>query len=537
MWRRVCDSAATDMVDALSDSSCNREDQVFTAPRRLAVRTLAHRTATAGAVAVVVLTSAVTLASPATSAPRTATTAKVHEAKPGVSGAAITLASQVTLDGDKRDVDLATDRSGRTYVAWISAPVSNSSSRQVHLCTLPLHATACAGGVQAIDTPDASTAGGIRVLATAAGAVTILWYHTHSGGGNVSEATSSSGGPLSSATNVVNGPQDAVLADAELGPGNSIWTVVAPESGSGLQVTPGIGKPATTISTGGQVNYARLVFAGSTAIIATSEFDGAGGFEKPIRYASRQGSSWTGFKTVAGTETDGDDFGLTRTSAGVRLTAPSAANELPAVAKWTGHAFTRAVAIGDHSTCVPSSYSTFADASGRLASVSNECGTFSVDNLPATTHAAISRFSGGDTAAGDPQIASLPRGYAWVAWTVQFSSNALQGDKLKIVPLLLPGLGKKASHGGAHGSVTLTGPTSCQPNDTLAVGVAGHAKPGWTVGARKLTLAGKKIGHSLNGAALTPGKAYSLKGTVVFSHGGSHSTVTATLKFRSCPNP
>jgi hypothetical protein len=441
------------------------------------------------------------------------------------------------MDGDKRDVDLATDRSGRTYVAWISAKASDSSARQVHLCTLPLHATRCAGGVQDVDSPDAPTADGIRILATPAGAVTIVWYHSHSGGGNVSEVTSASGGPLSAATNVVNGPQSGSLLDAEIGPGNSIWTVVGPESGSTLQVTPGVGKSPTTVTTASHVDYARLAFAGSTAILATSAFEGAGGFEKPIQYASRPGSSWTGFKNVAGTETDGDDFGLARTSAGVRLTAPAASSQLPTVARWIGHAFTRAAAIGDHSTCVPSSYDTFADASGRLAGVSNECGKFAVDNLPATTHAAITRIAGGDVAAGDPQIASLPRGYAWVAWTVQFSSNALQGDKLKIVPFLLPGLAKKVAHRGPHGTVTVTGPTSCQPNDTLSVAVAGHAKHGWKIRSRVLTLAGKKIGHSLNGAALKPGKRYALKGTVVFSHGSSRSTVKATLTFRSCPNP
>jgi hypothetical protein len=510
---------------------------VITAPHRLAARGFVRRTATAGAVAALAITSVVTLASPATSAPTAARAAALRAAKPGISGAAITLASQVTMDGDRHDVDLATDRSGRTYVAWISAPTTNSASRQVHLCTLPLHATACAGGIRVVDSPDAPTAGGLRVLATPGGAVTIVWYHSHSGGGTASEVTSQSGGPLSAVSTVVNGPQTATLLDAEIGPGNSIWTVLGPESDTGLLVTPGVGKTTTHVSTPGHVDYARLAFAGSTPIIATSSFEGAGGFEKPIQYASRPGSTWTGFKNVAGTETNGTDIGLSRTSAGVRLTAPSASNEQPAVAKWTGHAFTRATSIGDHSSCVPSSYSTFADASGRLAGVSNECGKFAVDNLPATTHAAISRIAGGDVAAGDPQIASLPRGYAWVAWTVQFSSNALQGDKLKIVPFLLPGLRKRASHGGAHGTVTVTGPTSCQPNDTISVGVAGHGKHGWTVRSRRLTLAGRKIGHSINGAALKPGKVYALKGTVVFGHGGSHSTVKATLKFRSCQNP
>jgi hypothetical protein len=507
---------------------------VFALLRRHAARAFARHAATTGVVAAVAVTSVLTLAPHASSAPMTGVT---RSAKPGISGAAITLASQVVLDGDRRDVDLATDRSGRTYVAWISGPATNTALRQVHLCTLPLHATACKGGVQNVGLADASTASGLRLLATPAGAVTILWYHTHTGGGDVSEATSSAGGPVSAAKNVVTGPQDAALLDAELGPGNAIWTVVGPETGSTLQVTPGVGKPKTTVTAPSHVDYAKLAFAGSTAILATSSFDGAGGFEKPIQYTSRAHSSWTGFKNVAGTETNGTDIGLSRTSSGVRLTAPSASTRLPAVARWTGHAFTRAVAIGDHSSCVPSTYDTFADASGRLAGVSNECGKFAVDNLPATTRAGIVRFSGGDVAAGDPQIATLPRGYAWVAWTVQFSSNAEQGDKLKIAPILLPGLAKRGSHRGPHGTVTVTGPTSCQPNDNLAVGVTGHGKHGWKVKSRKLTLSGRKLGHTLSGAALTPGKRYALKGSVVFAKGHSRSTVKATLTFRSCPNP
>jgi hypothetical protein len=47
----------------------------------------------------------------------------------------------------------------------------------------------------------------------------------------------------------------------------------------------------------------------------------------------------------------------------------------------------------------------------------------------------------------------------------------------------------------------------------------------------------KKVGSILNGASLTAGKKYALKGTVVFSSGSSHEKVSATVKFRSCPNP
>ena len=39
----------------------------------------------------------------------------------------------------------------------------------------------------------------------------------------------------------------------------------------------------------------------------------------------------------------------------------------------------------------------------------------------------------------------------------------------------------------------------------------------------------------LPGALLSPGGKYTLSGTVKFADGGAHSTVTAQLKFRSCP--
>ena len=83
----------------------------------------------------------------------------------------------------------------------------------------------------------------------------------------------------------------------------------------------------------------------------------------------------------------------------------------------------------------------------------------------------------------------------------------------------------------------MVGPATCLPADTISVSVKGHAKSGWRVASRKLTLGHKKVGSSLNGAALTAGKAYALKGSVVFSSGSSHETVSATVKFRACPNP
>lgn len=456
-------------------------------------------------------------------------------AKPGISGAAITVAKQVSFDGDNRAYDLATDRAGTTYLGWISAAANSSTPREIHLCTLPLHATGCKGGVQTTDSTDASTAAGIRVLATPGGAVTILWYHTSFSGGEISEATSQSGGPLSAQKDVAPAPTNGYLLDAEFGPGGSIWTVASPGSGSPLQVTEGIPAKATTVKTPYGVGFARLAFAGSTPIIAITK-DAA--ITQPAAFAYRPGHSWTAFKNVPKTWTVGTDIGLTRTSSGVRLTTGDA-DYSPVVAKWNGHGFTPRTLTGDHNSCAPNSHATVTDASGRLADVTDECGKITVSNLVNTTRAAIFRFAAGGTPAGGaPQIATLPRGYAWVAWSVQYNpASSAQGDKLEIVPVLLSDLHHKVTHHGSHGSTTVTGPASCLPAIAISVGVAGHAKHGWHVAKRTLKLGHKTLHGSLNGASLTPGKKYTLKGTVSFSDGGSHETVTASLKFKACPKP
>ena len=44
-------------------------------------------------------------------------------------------------------------------------------------------------------------------------------------------------------------------------------------------------------------------------------------------------------------------------------------------------------------------------------------------------------------------------------------------------------------------------------------------------------------GTTLDGATLTAGSSHTLTGTVTFTKGSTHLPVTATLKFKSCPNP
>ena len=84
----------------------------------------------------------------------------------------------------------------------------------------------------------------------------------------------------------------------------------------------------------------------------------------------------------------------------------------------------------------------------------------------------------------------------------------------------------------------LTGPASCLPPVGIAVKVAGTAATGWQVTSSSLALDGTALsGTTLDGATLTAGSSHTLTGTVTFTKGSTHLPVTATLKFKSCPNP
>jgi hypothetical protein len=513
-------------------------------PRLFRARTLAPRAVLAVAVATALATTslAVTGASSvvptALSAPAAPAAPAVHSVaagKPGLAGRAITLASKVSFDGDGRAYSIAADRSGKTYVAWISSSVFTSGGRQVHLCTLLLHATSCKGGIQTLTPIDAPTSAGIRLLVTPGGAVTIVWYHTSGSGGEIAEATSQSGGPLSAEHDVASAPANGFLLDAELAHDGSVWTVAEPSSASSLEIRAGVSNPPTTVHTPYHVGYAQLAFSGSTPILAITK---NAFVTVPAAFAYRRSGTWTSFKNVAGTGTAGVNLDLVHTTSGVRLiTDIGDAGYTPVVAKWNGHGFTHRIPTGD--TCVLGWHDAATDASGRLVDVSSECETITVSNFGAGSHPAILRFSPhGSTEGGQPQIASVPRGYAWVAWsTVAVSTAPADGAKLQVVLVRLPGVHRRVTHRGRHGSVTVTGPLSCLPADTISVSVKGHPKHGWRVASHKLLLGRKKLGSSLNGASLKAGKTYSLKGSVVFSSGSSHETVSATLKFRSCPNP
>jgi hypothetical protein len=468
----------------------------------------------------------------AIAAPATHGSGPVPAAKPGRTGNTITLDNKAEFSG----YDAASDASGRAYVGWISD--KGSPGRQVHLCTLPRGARRCAGGIQTINSLGASTAQGLRVLVTPGGKVTLVWMidtvASENGpqGSEIVTATSHSGGPLSPATEMATAPSFGTMLDATLGPNNSIWVLTEHSVVGGIQVRPGLGNPFVNLKTPYGVGDARVRFAGGTAVLVIQK---AGAISTPVAFASSRNGGFTGFRKLAHTWTAASDIGLTGTRSGVRLvTSEGNANYHPVAWSWSGGGFGRATLTGDFNACSPSSHDLVSDSSGRAADVSNECDDLAIANMPDTRHAVDVRFNvHGTFAGGDPQLTTTPRGTGWVVWSIESTI----ANKLMVAPVLLPGLNVTAAKTVRGNRVVVTGPTSCLPPVDTAVGVKGHPAKHWHVVSSVLRL-GSTVLHSatLRGGTLKAGARYTLSGTVRFANGGSHVTVTATLKFRSCPN-
>jgi hypothetical protein len=460
-------------------------------------------------------------------------------AKAGLVGSPILLQDNAQFDG----YDVATDGAGNAYIGWIANTDPNDgASRAVHLCTLHPGGTSCVGGIQVIDALDSSGAEGLRVLATSAGAVTLVWFHDTSPGsisgprgGEIAIATSQSGGPLTGPTDVADAPSFGQLLDAEYGPGGALWTVAEVGVGtSSIEVREGVQNPQQTVATPYSVGSAQLAFAGTTPVIAIQQY---GSVTAALATAHGVGGGFSGFTNVAHTWTADGNAALLATRSGVRLMASEDdADYFPVVAKWTGAGFAKPHLTGDHNACAPNSHDLATDASGRLADVADECGQITVSNLPATTTAGVVRFSArGIVASGTPQIATTPRGHAFVAWSVESSTS----NRLYVGRVLLPGLTTAASRISGKGRVTVSGPASCQPASTFAVAVKGSATKGWRVATATLALGGKTLVSSttIDGSKLTPNTVYALVGRVVFTKAGLSRVGTETLKFRSCANP
>ncbi|HEY7280492.1 MAG TPA: hypothetical protein VID47_02760 [Actinomycetota bacterium] len=439
-------------------------------------------------------------------------------AKPGPTRAPIVLQDHIEMFG----VDLASDSAGTAYLGWISSANGTSDARTVHLCVLPKGASACAGGIMSTDSLDHAGARDIRVLATSTGHVTLLWFHDTAGsvngpnGGRVATATYQRGGTLSDGTDRFDAPSFGDLFAAANGPGGTIWTLTwsTVNDGRELQVHPGFTAPAHNLTTPYRVIHGWLAFAGSRAVIAVDK-DGAIG--EPVAYTSGT-TSFPAFKKVLHTWNLGGAVGMVGTRSGVRLAAGTDnASYQPVISKFAGTSFGPPHLDGDTNPCAPSSHDLVTDASGRVADASAECSQVAVANLANTTNAAIVRFNTGGTPAGTtPQIATTPRGIAWVAWGIE--SNT--ADKLKVVPVLLPGLETSVTHSGPGGTVTVTGPAKCLPAVQAPVKVTAHPAQGFHLAGTTLKLAGTNVHGTINGASIPPGASRKLVGTATFTRSG-----------------
>jgi len=451
--------------------------------------------------------------------------------RPGTTGGAIVLDRNVELFG----YDMATDAAGRTYIGWISD--KNSGGRMVHLCTLPPGARSCKGGIQTIDSLDHPSANYLRLFTTPGGEVTLLWYHDTVASENgpqaseISTATSQAGGPLSTGHDVATAPSFGAMLDAAAAPNGQIWVLTVRSSAGGLQVRPGLNKPFVNLKTPYGVGAARIRFDHGTPVIVIQK---AGSIGDPVAFASFRGGSFTAFHFVKHTWTAASNIGLVGTSSGVRLvTSVANATYHPEIWTWTGNGFGHPTLTGDLNDCSPAGHDLVTDASGRVADVTAECGFVVASNMPDTRHVASIKFPvHGTSAALDYQITTTPRGSGWVAW----AKEGTVGDNLYATPVLLPDRAATATKTAQGNRVTVTGPESCLPPISFNVGVKGKPTRNWHVVASTLRL-GSKVLHSttLNGASLKPGATYTLSGTVKFDGGGTHATVTAQLKFRSCP--
>ena len=479
---------------------------------RVLIRTLTTAAA-AGAAAALSLTAA-----------SSAAAATVPASRAGLTGKAIVLVNNAEFSGD----DAVIDASGTAYVGWIA---DTGAGRKVSLCVLPRGARRCKGGVSTVDSLGDSTALGLRVLLTGPHTVTLVWQHvtvaSENGpqGDEITIATST-GGPLSAPHDVATAPSFGAMRDAVVGPHGTIWVVSEVAGGKiAVQVRPGLSNAPVTLTTPYLIGYAQIRFAGATPVLV---IDKDGAISSPVSVASQHGGTWSKFRAVARTWTSDANFGLASTPSGVRLVATvNNASYRPVVARWNGSAFGKPALTGDTNACAPSSHDPVSDASGRLADVSMECGDVAVANLPDTKHAGIFRFAVHGTFAGTlPQLATAPSGRGWVAWSIESTTS----DKLLVAPILLPGRSVSVTRSSGSHRVTLTGPASCLPPVDLRLGLRAS---GGTAASKVLRLNGTTLrSMTLHGASLTPGKSYTLTGTVRFSGG---PTITATIKFRACP--
>ena len=459
-------------------------------------------------------------------------------ANPGASGAAGghppgIVGNRIVLANEKQLVsfDVAANSAGRAYIGWIATEAD--THRYVHLCTLAVTGTGCAGGVQTISALDDS-AGGLQVLVAGNDTVKLVWFHnTTLTDASIAVASAPHGQNLTAGTDMASAPVNGELLAAEIGPGGDIWTVMYGASlPTELQVRPGFSANVETLQTPFPIGHAQLAFVGGKAVLAFEQF----GFQiKPTRYRVRStGGTWSSTHSVAHTWSVDSGAALETTGHGLRIVSNvDNASYRPVIARWTGSGFAARQLTADSNSCGAGSHDGYADPSGRLLDVSWECSQVAVANYADAAHAAIVRFSGNGTPTFTPQIASGTRGIATVVWSVQGSTSALH--KLRVAHVRLADPTVTVRHHGTGGRVTVTGPRSCLPPVNVHVGWTHHPDANWSFRSGSLRLGNTAIiSSTLDGAQLTPGKSYTLIGTAIFGRGSNRQTVQASLTFQTC---
>ncbi len=405
---------------------------------------------------------------------------------------------------------------------------------------LPPGARGCAGGVKTVAAPISASANGLTVLVTPGGLVTLVWDHTTDAseggpqGDEIATATAQGTGPLSAATDMATAPSFGAMLDATFGPNGSIWVVTEQGSDKVIQVREGLGgalrQSEDPVANRRGPDQVRREYR------SHRDPEGRGDLGKHrVHHASVTVRSLK-FRKQPHTWPSDSNIGLTNSRSGIRMVVsePNASYH-PESWSWTGNGFGRPTLTGDFNNCSPTSHDLVSDASGRVADVSTECGDLAIVNMADTRHSGVARFSihGHTFAGGTAQITTTPRGKGWVVWGEESSV----ADKLFAAPVLLPGLTVTASKTARSNHLTLSGPASCLPPVAIKVGVKGKPARNWHVASSTLKL-GNSVLHSavLNGGSLTPGKVYTLTGTVHFTGSGAHVTLTASLSFRTCPN-
>jgi hypothetical protein len=454
----------------------------------------------------------------------------------GPVGNTFTIRSGVTLSG----YDAATTKDGTTYVGWIGDDASNPSLRQLHLCVLRLSSRSCVGGVQTATALGSSSAQNLKVVVTGS-QVELVW---------IAQVAPSSGefsgvfgtnvvtnGTLGTSVAVPGAPTLGSLTSAIAHRGGGVSLAAVGESGALDQRAyyyPTVSATPTTFKRPYFVGNAQLADNGKQTVLTTTQY---GSLSGKVAVASKpsNGTSWTGFKNVAGSYTRGNIEQVITAGGRIRMVGVSAkAIYTPDSWSWNGTSFGKPKPTGDHNDI--SSVDTATDGSGRLVTVDTEVSGLMVSNFGKGSHPSRFLFEVKQTFAGGPaQISTSASGRGFLIWGIE--KQGVTGQILRAQAIKLPALTRTVHKRGRAGTVSLTGPTTCLPMTTVHVGVKGKPAHGWKVKSTSLHLGSKKQGGSLNGARLAGNHKYTLRGTVVFTRSGAHSGVTASLTFKTCGRP